>query len=148
MLATFIFSLNVLTSYFIYPIINIFFFLVGIILYLCQVISQFYTALINPGVPTKNYFMSKSVFFNLDHFKNTEKYKFCGICQIIVKNDNSIIHCSNCNICIKEHDHHCNWIGKCIGKNNLVSFWTFIITTVSYFFYHGIILFIFIYKVI
>lgn len=34
-------------------------------------------------------------------------------------------HCSDCDVCIKGFDHHCVWIGKCIGKNNLVLFYIF-----------------------
>ncbi len=29
-------------------------------------------------------------------------------------------------------DHHCFWIGKCIGKNNLTSFNIYLVSTLMY----------------
>jgi hypothetical protein len=34
-------------------------------------------------------------------------------------------HCRACNACILELDHHCPWIGKCVGKYTLTAFWVF-----------------------
>lgn len=36
-----------------------------------------------------------------------------------------MIHCNECDICIKDYDHHCPWTGKCIGKANLSGFYVF-----------------------
>ena len=135
-------SVLVITAIFIYPTIHIIYSIFGIIIYVSQLICQFYTALINPGIPSKSYFISHNSILKIDCNGNFDLYQYCGICHIIMKNNNSVIHCSLCNICIEKHDHHCKWIGKCIGKNNLVSFWMFIITTVSFFFYNTLILFI------
>lgn len=38
-----------------------------------------------------------------------------------------IYHCPECNICIEGYDHHCPWIGKCVGAKNLCSFYFFLI---------------------
>lgn len=32
-------------------------------------------------------------------------------------------HCSRCDICIQGHDHHCGFIGKCVGQGNLKAFY-------------------------
>lgn len=40
-------------------------------------------------------------------------------------------HCSICNVCIKEYDHHCVFIGKCIGKKNIGQFRDFLCMTFS-----------------
>ena len=43
---------------------------------------------------------------------------YCPKCNIFICNGTKIKHCYICDNCIEEFDHHCFWIGKCIGKNN------------------------------
>jgi hypothetical protein len=38
----------------------------------------------------------------------------------------NIFHCPDCNVCIEGYDHHCPWIGKCVGSNNSCSFYFFL----------------------
>lgn len=35
-------------------------------------------------------------------------------------------HCHICNYCIEKFDHHCPWIGSCIGKKNYFWFMTYV----------------------
>ena len=35
-------------------------------------------------------------------------------------------HCYDCGVCIKNYDHHCDVIGKCIGGNNICLFYSFV----------------------
>ncbi len=44
------------------------------------------------------------------------KVKFCRTCLIV--RAPGISHCKICNSCIERYDHHCPWVGNCIGKNN------------------------------
>jgi hypothetical protein len=53
--------------------------------------------------------------------------KYCKPCKII-KTQN-VYHCYDCDVCIEGYDHHCPWIGKCVGKNNLKDFYFFLIMT-------------------
>ncbi|KAL7719965.1 Palmitoyltransferase [Entamoeba marina] len=34
-------------------------------------------------------------------------------------------HCVVCDKCVLERDHHCSWLGFCVGKHNLRYFWQF-----------------------
>lgn len=54
-------------------------------------------------------------------FKQKNDFKsFCFKCSVI-KTDN-LKHCSICNKCCNEFDHHCFWVNNCIGKNNYLAF--------------------------
>lgn len=35
-------------------------------------------------------------------------------------------HCYECEVCVKDLDHHCPWTGKCIGRKNLQFFYLFL----------------------
>lgn len=35
-------------------------------------------------------------------------------------------HCDDCGLCIEELDHHCVWVGKCVGRYNLKLFYFFV----------------------
>ena len=36
-------------------------------------------------------------------------------------------HCKRCNLCIIQADHHCSWLGTCIGYSNLRYFLCFLL---------------------
>jgi hypothetical protein len=38
-------------------------------------------------------------------------------------------HCSECEVCIANHDHHCPWTSKCIGGGNIMQFYIFLVMT-------------------
>ena len=56
---------------------------------------------------------------------------FCDTC--CVYQDPGVRHCWDCGVCIRDFDHHCAWMGQCVGKNNQRSFNVFLICVVPHF---------------
>ena len=75
--------------------------------------------LINPGIPKE---INESQILNSKNYK--KHYRQCSYCHNIIYKDNDYItfHCSDCDICVEDFDHHCPFTGKCIGKKNKVIF--------------------------
>ena len=89
--------------------------------------SYTYTFLINPGHPKHD--------LDARTGEPRTKFDFCERCKMWVSKEKKVEHCLDCDICVEGYDHHCPWTSKCIGKNNINSFYVFVISTLFIFAY-------------
>ena len=60
-------------------------------------------------------------------------WRYCDICSVY--QPPGAVHCPECNVCVRGYDHHCPWMGTCIGEGNWTSFCAFNATWLIYLFY-------------
>ena len=96
---------------------------IGVFLALVEYCSFLATALMNPGLVGKNYWLE-----NFDAKRTpVQYYQICRRCRIVVDLNKKVEHCESCDVCVEGNDHHCPWTSKCIGKNNLKCFYMFVV---------------------
>ncbi len=117
-----IISFGYILFYFIIKSLHWLFYYGFFLLHLCVLFFFNRAALIHPGNELNK---------NMD----IHKYKYCDICKIYYNPDEKVYHCNFCKVCITKLDHHCVWIGKCVGKNNFCPFIQMIVAVSIFYLY-------------
>uniref|UniRef100_A0A7S1AFM5 Palmitoyltransferase n=1 Tax=Noctiluca scintillans TaxID=2966 RepID=A0A7S1AFM5_NOCSC len=121
--------------------VGIVFAFLGALLQLTSLLSLLVTAFSDPGIiprqkeydetyePRTETYRSRPPprYFDLLLRGHPHKLKYCTTCNIY--RPPRCTHCSVCENCIERFDHHCPWIGNCIGKRNYWLFFTFVSST-------------------
>ena len=110
--------------------------IIGIFLYVQTVAFMWVTATMDPGIVPANRSMDEA---EADACAATPKsveingvqvpLKWCRTCRIY--RPPRAAHCSECNVCVEKFDHHCPWMGQCIGKRNYRFFLGFVNSVVA-----------------
>jgi hypothetical protein len=113
---------------------KIFLVILTLIFSLIVILYVFFSGCSDPGIIKRRVDYNIRRKFEIDEktdFKiNTKgiilKYTICYTCNIIRPPRTS--HCAECDNCTERFDHHCIWIGTCVGKRNYKNFLYFLIT--------------------
>ncbi|KAK1444909.1 zinc finger DHHC domain containing protein [Babesia gibsoni] len=115
------------------------------IVYGLTILQFFIVSASNPGVLEKQLFpgnmynfltnsyrmVAPQKFMEIPIYGQVVRIKYCVTCHIY--RPPRTVHCSGCGGCVLRYDHHCPYVGNCIGFNNYRKFTAFVISCCAHF---------------
>ena len=110
-----------------------YFLVIFIILYAIILFAIAKGGCLDPGIIPRQWGNSVSAFrrkkdFTMVSNGSLVKFSYCYTCNIIKPPRTS--HCVKCDNCCQRFDHHCFWLGTCVGKRNYKYFFLLLTTLV------------------
>lgn len=103
--------------------------IIPIIIWLIIIYFSFRGGCTDPGIlPRQNIYEYNSLSkYRYQYIINGHIYpvNFCTTCNLV--RPPGATHCSICDNCVEKFDHHCVWLGNCIGKRNYKYFYSLIL---------------------
>ncbi|CAK84861.1 unnamed protein product (macronuclear) [Paramecium tetraurelia] len=127
-------ALSLIQLFRISPKLDVFF--AEILLIVLTDIFMILTVFSDPGIIPRldsqfqkvKYYMNKKQKFTNELISviqtKVSELKFCDSCKIY--KTSSTAHCRRCDNCVQGFDHHCLWLGQCIGQRNYRYFYLFL----------------------
>eukprot|EP00250_Pteridium_aquilinum_P034720 c8000_g1_i1 orf=21-854(-) len=96
-----------------------------ILLLVLTILQYLYTAGSDPGyvvnVLRDDRLVTKEMRFTRDNLTGNRR---CATCQVHQPPRSK--HCHECHKCVLQFDHHCSWLGTCVGYGNHCRFWWYL----------------------
>ena len=110
------------STHFVWPIIVI------SVLYLISAFATFRGGFTDPGILTRQnenfYYSTKRPILRQVINGHLISINYCYTCSLFRPPRTS--HCALCDNCVERFDHHCLWLGTCVGKRNYKFFYSLI----------------------